>query len=120
MLRNFDSTDKAYGDKESYGVHDSIRKLYGRPHLEEIVACEVANRKGRLLVTSKWPRFRSITVSIDRREAATDGDTQDRVQRLVRKDLDEEVELIHLDFRPRERRRLWSRRLPEVKYEGVA
>ena len=53
VLRNFDDEATSYGDKEDYGEHERIKKLYGKPHLEKLIELEVQNRRGRLLITSK-------------------------------------------------------------------
>ena len=118
MSRNFDD-GKNYGDKERYGEHDSIRKFYGRPKLEDIIKTEIAEKRGRLLITSKreMPRF---TSSSDQGKASADGDMQDKVHEAATKFLEKDVRLSHLEFQPRERITFWSPQLPDVKHEGVA
>jgi len=54
VLRHFDDKTTAYGDKEDYGQHERIRKLYGRPDLEKLIRSEVERRRGRLLISSRW------------------------------------------------------------------
>ncbi|KAL6716962.1 hypothetical protein ACLMJK_004875 [Lecanora helva] len=53
VLRNFEDKTTSYGDKEDYGEHERIKKLYGKPHLEKLIEREVENRRGRLMITSK-------------------------------------------------------------------
>ena len=53
VMRNFDSESRSYGDRESYGEHHRVRKLYGKPDLQKIIDQEIERKRGRMLVTSK-------------------------------------------------------------------
>ena len=55
VVRGFENTNTSYGDRLDYGTHESIRKYYGKPHLEKIIGLEIANKRGRLMVTSEYP-----------------------------------------------------------------
>lgn len=54
VLRNFLDKEGSYGDKKQYGNHDSIRKLYGKPQLDTIIHTEINNKRGSLLISSKF------------------------------------------------------------------
>lgn len=54
VVRGFENVDTSYGTQLDYGTHESIRKYYGRPHLEKIIEMEIANKRGRLIVTSQY------------------------------------------------------------------
>ena len=52
VLRNFDNGN-IVGDKADYGKHERIKKLYEKqPDLGKLIEGDVANRRGRLLITS--------------------------------------------------------------------
>lgn len=53
VLRQFINLKSSYGDKEQYGKHLRIQKLYDKPHVEEIVKREVLLYYGKLIITSK-------------------------------------------------------------------
>ena len=53
MLQSFEDKTKSYGDKENYGTHGSIRKLYGKPQLDRTIGTAVRDKRGRLLITSE-------------------------------------------------------------------
>lgn len=53
VFRQFINPESSYGDKEQYGKHLRIQKLYGKPHVEEIVKREVLPYYGKLIITSK-------------------------------------------------------------------
>ena len=54
VLLNFLDKEGSYGDKKQYGNHDSIRKLYGKPQLDAIIRTEVGDKRGSLLISSKF------------------------------------------------------------------
>ena len=53
VLRQFVNPESSYGDKKQYGKHLQIQKLYGKPHIEEIIKREILPYCGKLIITSK-------------------------------------------------------------------
>lgn len=54
VLHGFESAETSYGASQEYGQHSSIRKYYGKPHLEKLIEREIVDRRGQLLVTSTY------------------------------------------------------------------
>ena len=117
-MRGFENTDTSYGTQLDYGTHESIRKYYGRPHLEKILEMEIANKRGRLVVTSQ--SFPSVSlILLIWFAASVERLMEERIQALVEEHLDRNVRLMHLDFRPREYQGLWAPKSVEVEHQGV-
>ena len=117
VLRNFDDQNTTYGDKADYGQHHRIKKLYGKPDIDEIIRSETTNKRGQLLITSEYEDLSPQTNLT--KTASVDGKMQDQVQNSAHRCLDRNIELMHLAFQPREPRPLWSSRLPEIQFQGV-
>lgn len=119
VLGNFVSNKTSYGERETYGEHERIKKLYGKPLLERLIQSEIDNKRGQLIITSKsvcpLKRYPVLKASL----ASVESAMQDQIQRLVRIHPDKDVKLMHLAFRPREHRSFWSPKVPEVKFVGV-
>jgi len=65
VLHGFESAETSYGASQEYGQHSSIRKYYGKPHLEKLIEREIVDRRGQLLVTSTYVfilRGKNLTV----------------------------------------------------------
>lgn len=118
MLREFVNPDSSYGDKTHYGEHLRVRKLYGKPFIEELIKKKVEEEHGQLLITSKFYQKIAFSLLIFV-TASVESDLQDRIQSSVKKNFNKDVRLIHLNFQPRENYTFWSPKLADVNYQGV-
>ena len=100
-MHDFESAKTHYDASQEYDRHSSIRKYYGKSHLEKLIEREVMNKRDQLIITSTYVSIESASVS-HRSTASIESDMQDDIQALIILHLERDVKLRHLTFRSRE------------------
>lgn len=111
------ATEK-YGTIEDYGNHGRIRKFYGRPNIEEILAKEWAEKKGDAMVTGKPSRSGKKNSHLESMPVSAETAMRGRVRQHVSHP-STGFDYYELDFQPQRRAGFSSLRQQPVIHEGV-
>jgi len=97
VLGGFLSTKTHQGDFDP--VSESIGMNYTPLKVDEVVASEMKQRKGRTVISSKYG-LNNTSASANNSVVCVDDDMSDKIRRLVQNITDDTVFLKELDFRP--------------------
>ncbi|KAI9676512.1 MAG: hypothetical protein M1817_000670 [Caeruleum heppii] len=53
VVGEFNKAQSKYGDRESYGQHNRIKKFFGLPDIRSLLNKEMKQQKGKLLISGQ-------------------------------------------------------------------